>query len=157
MIERRLNRRLTKNSVPYEGQIYGDADGGNSYRVDFLVELCEQGKLGPVTDLSLGELLVNGRLEGDSDEPDDSEKFFSRVKDLTLEKYQQGQYPPILVGKINGRYHVVDGRHRVVNLLEIIKRNALNTYTFTMRAYIIDFDNPEQKKIVEKAKIENWR
>lgn len=82
MREQRLNRKPTENSAPYEGQVYGDTDGGNSYRVDFLIELSEQGKFGSVTDLRLNELLVNGRLEGDSDEPDDSEQFFSRVKDI---------------------------------------------------------------------------
>lgn len=155
MRERTLNRKPIENAVPYEGQVYSDTDRGNSYRVDFLIKLCELGKLGPVTDLRLNDLLVDGRIEGDSDEPDDHEQFFSRVQGLTLEKYQQGQYSPILVGKANGEYYIVDGRHRAVHLLALIKKNALDTDGFTMKSYIIDFDNPAQKKIVEKAKLKN--
>ena len=157
MGEQVSDRAIVEDNEPYEGQIYGDTDGSNSYRVDFLIELSERGKFGPVIDFKLAELLVNGRIEGDSDEPDDSEHFFKRVQGLTLEQYQQGEYPPILVGKRNDEYHIIDGRHRAVNLLNIIQRNALDLKASTIKSHIIDFDDPQQMQAIKKAKIKNWR
>lgn len=145
----------TESNESYEGQIYSDTDGSNSYKVDLLIKLGEQGKLGPAIDFRLNNLLVDGHVEGDSDEPDDSEHFFKRVEGLTLKQYQQGNYPPILVGKRNNEYHIIDGRHRTVNLLNIIQKNNLNTSTHTVKSHIIDFDDPQQVRIVEKAKIQN--
>ena len=107
-------------------------------------------------------LLENGQLPGSSDEPDDSPDFFARVKGLGLPQYESGQYPPVLIvheKQSDGEYWVADGRHRIVNYLDLLKKNSQSYKGKTIKGYIIDLDDPSveiEHKNINAQSSSNW-
>lgn len=130
------------NKSPKTDQMYGDLEV--MHHVDDIFDYVQQ-KHYPIQQIKLSLILnADSTLPGDSDEPDNSPEFRARVKGLTLRDFQQGTYPPILVEKNKNKYSVIDGRHRVLQLVYHLKTAQKNPMLHTIRGYVIDRETIEK-------------
>lgn len=136
---------------PKSEQIYGDLEVAHD--VQDLLDYAKQNQR--VVSIPLKILIRNTppfTLPGDSDEPDGSVDFRNRTSGLTLRDYTEGKkFPPILVMKQkSGEYMVADGRHRVVNFVNLLRKANKNPLNFSIKGYVLD-EQLLQTKLPSKA------
>lgn len=95
-------------------------DGSKEYNVPILYRYAK--RFGRLIDLPI-DLLIPEFKNGTSDEPDDSEDFIARSEKSDLKV-------PIIVLNKDGKYFIIDGRHRVAKAI----RNSMKT----IKAWIIN-------------------
>jgi hypothetical protein len=144
----RWNEIVNQTLLEYKGQFF-DLDYRHNIKVTDALKLAK--KICKIKRIKVNDVIsMQGTLPGHSDEPDMSPEFLERVSGLDLEAYDKNKYPPILIIRDKGSYSIADGRHRVVNYIQLLKDAGRNVNPATIQAYVLDLDNPKIMAYLKK-------